>query len=1199
MADYFAQPETFERLPFDDHAVVEASAGTGKTYTIERLVAHLLLTEEDLRLSEILVVTFTERATGELRERIRRLLERFLRGPGGLEADEADGPCWEIDGEARKRLEKALFSFDLAPIYTMHGFCRRVLRDHAFANNQPFDLEHVDRDRLFERAFTRALRERFAGEPELVPYLEAWRGQLDRSIEELRANLDSLTRKTGELRCAFEPGRLDELVGELPPPPGEAFVEQFEAELDELHHNRVRALSARLEKLLEAAAAYREHGEMPRLLADIEELDNRNTSSAEYFEMAPFDGPRSSLYRRIFEHAASPKVAVLWAFGPARRETLAEEKREQAVMTFDDMLGYVWEALEGPRGEALAETLREDYRIALIDEFQDTDELQWKIFRRIFYESDDDNRFYLIGDPKQAIYGFRGADVYTYFRARDEVAPERDHPRRVELPDNYRSTPAMIEAYNRIFESDFFTGQNEYPRPVDAGRPEFRAEWSGGEAVVPIQLVEIAPEVDEETGEPVEIGADALRETWAAACAREIADLLQRREALTLRDPGEGVERTLEPNAIQVLTRRRQEGERVARHLRELEVPFAFYKQEGLFETAEARHIYSLLRAVAHPDDRSLRQKAWLTPFFDLELADLFELRDLSAADSPMRELLDWHELAEQRRFGRLVDAILSESGIIRRELFGKESERELTNYLHIFELLVDEARERHADIGELALHLRTLIDGGGEDRADEDIQRLESERNAVQIMTMHKAKGLEADVVFVVPNFKEFGHNASFRVLHDGDERIVHVGDLDPEMERQYARETREAAERLLYVAITRARARAYLPFMRPHGDGYPTKSDPAETFAVALGALTPLVGDGEEVADEHFELRGPVTPIDDAREGREAEPASLEQWSPPEELFEVPIAYDRFAELRGQTPEVLSFSRLAGDHGVERRDLGGEADKIDETEADETRTGGRDEDELPSHLGIGLMLHAILETLDFELVRDHDSLATWRDDPAVDEFIRERMRRHLGDADVERYAGHCKQIVYRTLTTPIRASRPAVAAADGGSLDLGRLVDSPLVDHEAEFFYPTPGAGDADLERLLFDEKADEAFDVEDGYVTGSIDFLFERHGRVYLADWKSNLRPSYAPEHLAAYVEQRYELQMRLYVLAAARALRATDAEAFDARMGGFLFLFVRGIDRRERGATPGVYYRDIDFETVRRFEQELRGRLERMR
>jgi exodeoxyribonuclease V beta subunit len=673
-----------------------------------------------------------------------------------------------------------------------------------------------------------------------------------------------LTRETGELRCDFDPGRIGELVRALPPPPGEVFVEDFADELSErgLHHNSIRSLTSRLEELLEAAERFRsgappyfcETLDMPGLLAAIADLDDRSTTSEAYFRRVPFDGPRTSLYRRIIESSVAPEVACLRAFAPEIKEVLGEEKRRRGVMTYDDMLAFVWEALEGPQGGELAERLREQYRVGLVDEFQDTDELQWKILRRIFLEGTDDNRLFVVGDPKQAIYGFRGADIHTYFAARDEMAPTRKHPRRVELADNYRSTPAMLGALEAVFGSQFFTGRNEYGSSVESGRPEFRAEWANGERVTPLQLLEVAPNED---GEPMSV--EEARETYAAGCAGEIERLLEG-GGFQMRDPEQDVDRGLEPGGLHVLARRRRDGERVARKLRERGVACAFDRREGLFETDEARHVATLLEAVAEPRDRGLRRQACLTPFFDIELADLYEVRRFAETASPMRELLGWWELAENRQFGKLASAIISESGILRRKLFAGESTRELTTYRRIFDRLVERAGEAYADIDQMVRYLEERIAGRGSEKRGLGGGRPGGDRNVVQIMTIHQAKGLEADVVFVVPSFNGAARDSPVSVLHDEDGgRIVHLGELGPERRRRLEAERRQSAERLLYVALTRARVRAYLPFVRPVDGEYPLTREPGGTFAVAQRALEPLVGENGSGSD-HLELRRPA---------------------------------------------------------------------------------------------------------------------------------------------------------------------------------------------------------------------------------------------------------------------------------------------------------------------------------------------------
>ena len=243
-------------------------------------------------------------------------------------------------------------------------------------------------------------------------------------------------------------------------------------------------------------------------------------------------------------------------------------------------------------------------------------------------------------------------------------------------------------------------------------------------------------------------------------------------------------------------------------------MPFAFYKQEGLFQTDQARAIHDLLAAIADPADADKRGRAWITPFFAVPLAALPELRELPTRTRSSSDFDDWNELAGKRRFETLFTRILDESGIIRRELFLKDDERALTNYLHIFEVLLEEARTVGRDLADLVATLTAYIQQTRKPPGEDgNIQRLESDRAAVQIMTIHKSKGLEAAVVFLYGGFGRF-RAGGIHEYHDDGQRVLYIGDNEHAKEK--ANEDRSQEEqRLYYVALTRAKARLYLPLV------------------------------------------------------------------------------------------------------------------------------------------------------------------------------------------------------------------------------------------------------------------------------------------------------------------------------------------------------------------------------------------------
>ncbi len=445
----YRRPAILKSLAHDRHALIEASAGTGKTRTIEYLVLDLLLAT-DCSVEQILVLTFTEKATAELRGRIRALLERVLSGAACADGAEEDEEV-EIGEPQRRKIETALFSFDRAPINTIHAFCQRVLTDLAFDSGSGFHLELIEARLAFHRAFREELRERAAADETIRGLLGEWLtagdsparvSQVD-SLESLlyeahfhryldtpalRRNLSAFA----ELSRVFDPGLLRQACSAVKRKSRERLAAADAlARLVAEHRTAPETLRAALAKFDFES------------LADLAKIAGRSETPASRRVVDAIDAVRI---------ASSLQVRVVDAMLPLVTERLARNKRETATIDYADMLALVWRALEGPRGDALTAWLRARFKYGLIDEFQDTDDLQWKIFQRIFVESGGQNFLYLVGDPKQAIYGFRGADVFTYLQARSELFRRGITP--APLTRNFRSTPRLIEALNEVLRDN-------------------------------------------------------------------------------------------------------------------------------------------------------------------------------------------------------------------------------------------------------------------------------------------------------------------------------------------------------------------------------------------------------------------------------------------------------------------------------------------------------------------------------------------------------------------------------------------------------------------------------------------------------------------------------------------------------------------------------------------------------------------------
>lgn len=1158
----YPRPAILERIPRDRHAVIEASAGTGKTFTLEHLVVDLLL--EGARIEQILVVTFTERATAELRARIRAKLEELVR----LDRDVVGERTWLIDDAARARLQAALSELDAATISTIHGFCQRVLGEHAFEGGRLFNERQVDAEDAFEDAFLEVLRTDLASGAH-KELLELWL----ESVGDVRKLQDALRRcvaERGELRPDWDPEAFLGAVANLPG--DEAFEAALLAELDatKLHGATKKALRTRLPEALALFRSLAGRRDAARMLVEL----RSQLESLRYLAEKLGGGVR----QRQLADAVNAALAVSPAFEAAAlvamlepvRARLVQRKREQGLFDFDDMLQLVHAGLHGPRGDAIAELQRQRYQVALVDEFQDTDQIQWEIFKKIFCA--EGRRLYVIGDPKQAIYAFRGADVHTYLAAREELAPEA--AQRVQLTENFRSTAPMIAAVNTLLDqaapSPFFTGRIRYDAPVSCGRPEFALTDTNGRSVPPVEVWQL-------------YGRRALvNGTVMESVARELGDELERilrGPGLWLREQGKPPRR-LEAGDCYVLTRKDHEARELGRVLRARGIPVAFFKQEGLFQTPEARHVRDVLAAIAAPGDLSARRLAWLTPFFALGLDDVARSGDAPPEHPLMARLLAWRSLAEARDYEQLFARLLDESGLVRRELLFAPSERELTNYEHLFELLLEEVHRSRGPVEELVRALDSYI---RETRAppgmEGNLQRLESDGRAVQLMTMHKSKGLEAPVVFLAGGFtKMSGRAPALTTFHDGGQRCAWIGSMrGSPFEAAADAEAVEEDQRLLYVALTRAKARLYLPLvdeLDPDDERVLTErlgAPPSTEFRAFKGAyqilnarLAALRASGELVEEQGFARK--LVRVQRSWE-EPVEAPRPPPWTPPAELLAEPPPDERPAFLRKAHAGfvVTSYSRMSAARAGERGEEDNDRFKAD-LHASFVEPG---EHELPPGAATGVFIHEVLELLPLDVARAAKDFDGWSKD--AEPLVRRIARRHGIDA---KHVGHALQLAWNAVRTPL-------ALPDGSTLE--GIAAAARVLREVEFLYPIPEAHHPLLARGA---PAGE-FTIARGCVKGFIDLIVEHQGRACFADWKSDLMPSYQPAAIAAHVAEHYAIQEQLYSLALARMLGIRSEADFEARFGGSLYLFLRGL----APGGGGVHARRPTWKELVQWEQAL--------
>ena len=1157
----YPRPKVLKQIPHDRHSVIEASAGTGKTFIIEHLMMDLLL-ETECSIEQVLVVTFTEKATEELRGRIRSLLENMLSGSVPA-VDRSAVDLVEISDAGRRKLERALFSFDKASIHTIHAFCRRTLTDLAFETGTPLTVDLVDARRVFHRAFRSELRETLAVEESTRALLDEWLtdGETAR-FPNLVDSLEDLLRQ-----CHFnrylqsdEPKRNDRAFTEL--------AESFDAGLlKELCTRKNKRPSVDIEKKIEELAAIirRNRRESPEQL--------RRELAAFAFESFPYrtaNSERKAAANLVTaleaaEVASSLNVRVVDTFLPRVNERLRTEKRKFNEIDYGDMLEWLWESL---KSQSLIALLRERFCFALVDEFQDTDELQWKIFRKVFLESSSRNTISVVGDPKQAIYSFRGADVFTYLDARREILDAGGVG--VKLTENYRSTHDMVDALNGILDDKVsppvFSGQIRYDTPLTCARPDLVAHDYRGNPIRPVTLLRYRPA----TSAPVA----RLRASIGRHIASEIRKILFEPERAIAVSDNSG-SRLVGADGIYILTRTGAEGVEIGSYLREQGVPFAFYKKEGLFQTGEAYDVLDVLKAVEEPNSHSKCLKAWISPFFAVPYPDLFDCGEIPGNHPLSEHLREWNVLAEQERFGRLFDQLVHQSGLFSRELFLANSERELTNYLHIFEILMEQAAREQMSLKEIIARLESFIAGTAlPSGIDSNIQKRETDRSAVQIMTVHLSKGLQADVVFVFGGTGQTTMPPRVCAYHDAKhERRVAVGAAGRAAGKPFLEcEAREENERLAYVAITRARAKVYLPVF-PEGSTRRRVNGYYEPLNDRLKILTVEAEDGARL-QKCFEL----VDVEDA--GYDAQIASskltsrMATWVPPTSLLASlkdgtsARIFDRM-RIRARPMQTRSYTSL--EHQAKRQ-LESNDIETDEFKYDvESRDEGAD---LKGGRRIGIFLHEVIENIDLESFRDAHNLQVWRERSEVRRVFTEVMR--ANQINDPRWFDRGSEIVFNALTSLI--------AISSGEL-IGPLYQCDSI-REMEFVFPIP-----ERNHSLLESAKDDNWTAERGYLKGFVDFVFKSDDKYYFADWKSDSLPSYDHGSIDLHVHTHYDLQAAIYAVGIVRLLGIRNEKEYQERFGGLLYLFIRGIKATQ--SDEGVYFRRPDWLEVCRYEAALIG------
>ncbi len=1133
-----------------DLNLIEASAGTGKTFTITGLYLRLVL-EMNCKVDQLLVVTFTNAATAELRERIRSRLVEVLQA---FEEGESSDPfCQglldqsEDHAQSQRRLRLAILGFDQAAIFTIHGFYQRVLSEYAFESGMPFETELISE------------------QSELLQEITAdfWRCQ----VQDLSPGLTNflLAKKiTPEgLRSSVQEGigkpYLDVRGREFPADLAlqeAAFLQAFE-------QTRGIWSSARddiQDLLLMDAGLYRTKYRKDWLGKWFQQMND-------YLDLppsAPFDKfikfTTRELAASVKKEKASPEhgffdacEALVEAWSGLEscytqalvalkknlldycNQELSVRKARACIQSFDDLLLDLHKALSGERGAALIEAIRKQYAAILIDEFQDTDPIQYQIFSMITHNSE--LPAFLVGDPKQAIYSFRGADIFAYHRASEDA---KNH---YTLKTNWRSDPKLVDAVNTLFmqtDASFLYEWIPFYK-VDAATRQRDELRDDGDIEAPFRIW-LMPDEERVMPRPE---AERLA---TDATAAEIARLLQQGQESQIQIGN----RKLNGGDIAVLVRSHRQGRAMARQLRERGIYSVQQSRENIFHTDEATQLLRVLSAIAEPARQARIMTALATNMLGLDGNDIEHLKmDEQALELQLERFRSYHQCWLEKGFIRMFRQLLSHEDVAKRLLGRAGGERDFTNLQHLGELLHQYERAARPGMEGLVKWFSGQSQSSDPTSEEQEL-RLESDEELVQIITIHKSKGLEYPIVFCPFLWAESlyaekqGTPYCFHDERVDDKPVLELGSVRMDTDRAFAiQEERAENLRLLYVALTRAKHRCYI-----------TWGTIAGAEKSALGWLL-APGSSDQI------------PL-----GELVEKAAGGIWSGPIPEDEgAAIAFRRQQDERGSVKpftrrfdmrlRVTSFSALTFGHATDQPDYDMQQPMPIDRPTKESIFG------FPRGARAGRCIHAIFEQLDF----------TRYERKKLEKLVKETLLLNGFEDD---WMAVVADMVESVLATPLDKTTAMTLNTVRANR---RLV-------ELEFHFPLSPINAEGLRNLLLEhdfaatEEMCQAIgrisfaDVR-GFMKGFIDLVFEVDGRFYLADYKSNWLgdelSGYSSESLARVMaQQAYYLQYLFYTLALHRylGLRLPDYD-YDQHVGGAFYLFVRGM-QPATGSEYGVYW-----------------------
>ncbi len=1174
--------------------LIEASAGTGKTYTISGLFLRLVI-EKGVTVDQILVVTFTEAATEELRDRIRRALRQAEMALSGKKSNEDFfenlAKKYASTKQALPLLHDAIRDFDQAAIFTIHGFCKRMLDENAFESGNLFDTELVtESDNLKKEIVQDFWRKNiYHDSPLFVNFALANKFTPDHLLKlvgnrimhpefkiipevEIQDLIEEGIGKSGNWVIGIEEQEFKQSFLEIRSAWQSTKGEVESILLNDENLNRNRYQKDSIPSWIDLMDGWlASNGNDPILFDKFEKFTSSAIKGAtkkncpvpqhQFFELCEnFKKKQEQLIKIFSQRLLTLKVKL---FDYVQKE-FDRRKSEKNIQSFDDLLLKLYHALQSLGGNDLADAIRKKFKAALIDEFQDTDPIQYAIFKDIF--NHENSILFLIGDPKQAIYAFRGADIFAYMNAAKYVTA------RYTLNRNWRSEPGLITAINTIFSNaqlPFIFDEIPFDSVRAADIKERKFLKLNHLMEPPFQLWML------DTGKSAEadksISKIEARGIIYKAVAAEISRLLNISKA------GNAFigERLLKEQDIAVLVRRNSEAIMMQRALFELNISSVLFSTNNLFDSREAMEVQRILTAIVEPNNDGLLKAALSTDLLGLtgEAIDRLMEND-SDWENWLVRFRNYHDVWNRRGFFQMFRLILSEQKVLPRLMTFPDGERRCTNVLHLAEVLQQLVMEKKPGMTELLKWLAEQRDARTP-RLEEHQLRLESDEKAVKLVTVHKSKGLEYAIVFCPFTWdgSKIKSSADHLIFHDeaSDRTLtLDLGSENSDSNRiQAARELLAENLRLLYVALTRARHCCYLVWGRLHEA---ESSAPAyllhQPETIDSGSLIeatcarfktmndPAIFQELKIiadrADQNISLsRMEIQP------GQKYQP----DWGSEPTLHQHP-----FRGAIDSSWRISSYSSL-----ISRQSYAAELADYDSTfETMKAGVIGIAEVEpiknvssilsFPKGNKAGIFFHKIFEFINFQ---EPDSTARA-------EIVENRLNEFGFE---QHWQPAIMEMIQKVLSLPLD---PAQA-----DLTLSKISHQQRLN-ELEFYFPLKTISPHQLKKIFsrhagFNVSQQLPVQIERlsfaplrGYMKGFIDLVFEFDQRFYLIDWKSNFLgeriTDYGPDQLKAVIEKDfYFLQYHIYTTALHQYLKSRiRSYSYDRNFGGVCYIFLRGID-----------------------------------